>query len=388
MTCDVPGILAVRAEPASGPRSSHAASPEGAGGTLLPSRAVRVSDFDFELPPELIAQHPAPRRRDSRLLVLDAASAAVAHRTFPDLVEYLMPADVVVVNDTRVIRGRCFAAKPTGGRVEILVERILAPDRVLAWLRASRTPGCGTLLSVDRGQGFVVRSRRGELFELEFSGAGGVAQFLERAGAVPLPPYIRREADDGDAERYQTVYARRPGAVAAPTAGLHFDEVLLAAIKDRGIEIARITLHVGAGTFAPIRGEKVESHTLHREWLEVPAAACEAVARARARGGRVVGVGTTTLRALESAAAGGAPRPMRGETALFIYPGYAFRCVDVLVTNFHLPRSSLLLLACAFGGTDAVLGAYREAVARRYRFYSYGDAMVIERARVRDRAAP
>ena len=350
---------------------------------------MRVSDFEFELPPELVAQHPAPRRRDSRLLVLDAASAAISHRRFPDLVEYLTPADVVVVNDTRVIRGRCFAAKPTGGRVEILVERILAPDRVLAWLRASKTPGCGALLSVDHDHGFVVRSRRGELFELEFAGAGGVARFLERAGAVPLPPYIRREADGRDADRYQTVYARRPGAVAAPTAGLHFDEALLAAIEDRGIEIAHVTLHVGAGTFAPIRGEEVESHTLHREWLEVPVAACEAVARAQARGGRVVGVGTTTLRALESAAAGGTLRPMRGETALFVYPGYTFRCVDVLVTNFHLPRSSLLLLVCAFGGTDAVLGAYREAVARRYRFYSYGDAMLIgrARARVRDRAA-
>ena len=353
-------------------------------------RAVRVSDFAFDLPPELIAQHPAPRRRDSRLLVLDAASAAIAHRTFPDIVESLDPADVVVVNDTRVIRGRCFATRPTGGRVEILVERILAPDRVLAWLRASKAPGCGVLLLVDRSRGFVVRSRCGERFELEFTGTGGVERFLQRAGAVPLPPYIRREADDRDAERYQTVYARRPGAVAAPTAGLHFDEALVAAIEARGIEIAHLTLHVGAGTFAPLRGEEVESNTLHREWLEVPAAACEAVARARERGGRVVGVGTTTLRALESAAAGGTLRPMRGETALFIYPGYVFRCVDVLVTNFHLPRSSLLLLVCAFGGTDAVLGAYREAVAQGYRFYSYGDAMLIERARTRiqSRAGP
>ena len=342
---------------------------------------MRVSDFDYELPAELIAQRPAPRRRDSRLLVLDTTSAGIAHRTFPEIAEYLDPGDLVVVNDTRVIRGRFFAAKPTGGRVEILVERILAPGRVLAWLRCGKKPRCGALLSIGRGRGFVVRSRREELFELEVAGPDDVERLIAQAGAVPLPPYIRREADEWDAERYQTVYAHRPGAVAAPTAGLHFDETLLATLEDRGVEVARVTLHVGAGTFAPIRGEAVESHTLHREWLEVSAAACNAIERTRSRGGRVVSVGTTTLRALESAAAGGTPRPMRGETGLFIYPGYTFRCVDVLLTNFHLPRSSLLLLVCAFGGTGMVLGAYREAVARGYRFYSYGDAMLLDRVR-------
>ena len=351
---------------------------------------MRVSDFDYELPAELIAQRPAPRRRDSRLLVLDTTSAGIAHRTFPEIVEHLVPGDLVVVNDTRVIRSRFFATKPTGGRVEILVERILAPDRVLAWLRFGKAPRYGALLSVGGGRDFVVRSRRGDLFELEIAGADDAAGFIERAGAVPLPPYIRREADEEDAERYQTVYARRAGAVAAPTAGLHFDRSLIAALEDRGIEMARVTLHVGAGTFAPIRGETVESHTLHREWLEVSAATCKAIGRTRSRGGRVVGIGTTTLRALESAAAGGTPRPMRGETGLFIYPGYEFRCVDVLLTNFHLPRSSLLLLVCAFGGAAAVLGAYREAVARGYRFCSYGDAMLLERAgsRIRKRTAP
>ena len=342
---------------------------------------MRVSEFDYELPVELIAQYPAPRRRDSRLLILDTASADIAHRTFPEIAEYVVPGDLVVVNDTRVIRGRFFATKPTGGRVEILIERILAPDRVLAWLRFSKKPVCGTLLVVGHGRGFVVRSRREELFELELVGTDDAARFIERAGTVPLPPYIRREAHDEDAERYQTVYANRPGAVAAPTAGLHFDKALLAALEDRGIEIARVTLHVGAGTFAPIRGEAVESHTLHREWVEVSAAACDAIARTRSRGGRVVSIGTTTLRALESATAGGTPRPMCGETGLFIYPGYEFRCVDVLLTNFHLPRSSLLLLVCAFGGADTVLGAYREAVARGYRFYSYGDAMLLDRIR-------
>ena len=357
---------------------------------LLPSRAVRVSDFDYELPAELIAQRPAPRRRDSRLLVLDAASAGIAHRTFPEIVEHLVPGDLVVVNDTRVIRGRFFAAKPTGGRVEILIERILGPRRVLAWLRCGRKPGCGALLSIGLDRGFVVRSRREDLFELEVAGADDVERLIAQSGAVPLPPYIRREADDEDAERYQTVYARRPGAVAAPTAGLHFDRALIGELEDHGIETARVTLHVGAGTFAPIRGETVESHTLHREWLEVTAATCDAIERTRSRGGRVVAVGTTTLRALESAAAGGTPRPMRGETGLFIYPGYEFRCVDVLLTNFHLPRSSLLLLVCAFGGAGTVLGAYREAVARGYRFFSYGDAMLIERAGARSqgRSAP
>ena len=350
------------------------------GRALLPSPAVRVSDFDYELPEELIAQFPTPRRRDSRLLVLDSASGGVAHRTFPDIAEHLAPGDLVVANDTRVIRGRFFATKPTGGRVEILIERILAPDRVLAWLRSSKKPKPGTHLSVDGRRGFVVRSRREELFELELAGIDDVDRFIERTGVVPLPPYIRREAVDDDAERYQTVYARRPGAVAAPTAGLHFDETLLATLEERGVERAHVTLHVGAGTFAPIRGESVRSHTLHCEWVEVSAAVCDAIARARSRRGRVVSIGTTTLRALESAAADGAPRPMRGETGLFIYPGYEFRCVDVLLTNFHLPRSSLLLLVCAFGGTDAVLRAYREAVVRRYRFFSYGDAMLLDRA--------
>ena len=350
------------------------------GCALLLSRAVRVSDFDYDLPAELIAQHPTPRRRDSRLLVLDADSARIAHRTFPEIAEHLVPGDLVVVNDTRVIRSRFLATKSTGGRVEMLIERILASDRVLAWLRFSKEPKHGAFLSVDGGRGFVVRSRRDELFELEVAGMDDAGRFIEQAGMVPLPPYIRREADDEDAERYQTVYARRPGAVAAPTAGLHFDEALLASLEGRGIELARVTLHVGAGTFAPLRIENIESNTLHREWLDVSVATCDAIARTRARGGRVVSVGTTTLRALESAAAGGAPRPFRGETALFIYPGYVFRCVDMLLTNFHLPRSSLLLLACAFGGADAVLDAYREAVARRYRFYSYGDAMLLERA--------
>ena len=349
---------------------------------LLPSRAVRVSDFDYELPAALIAQFPPSRRRDSRLLVLDTGSADMAHRAFPEIAEYLVPGDLVVVNDTRVVRGRFLATKSTGGRVEILVERVLAPDRVLAWLRFSKEPKRGALLSVDRGRGFVVRSRREALFELEVAGMDDAGRFIEQAGMVPLPPYIRRKADGEDAERYQTVYARRPGAVAAPTAGLHFDEALLASIEGRGVELARVTLHIGAGTFAPLRVENVESNTLHREWLDVSAATCDAIARTRARGGRVVSVGTTTLRALESAAAGGTPRPFRGETALFIYPGYVFRCVDVLLTNFHLPRSSLLLLVCAFGGADAVLGAYREAVARRYRFYSYGDAMLLERTRL------
>ena len=342
---------------------------------------MRVSDFDYELPAELIAQRPAPRRRDSRLLVLDTTSAGIAHRTFPEIAEYLDPGDLVVVNDTRVIRGRFFAAKPTGGRVEILVERILAPGRVLAWLRCGKKPRCGALLSIGRGRGFVVRSRREELFELEVAGPDDVERLIAQAGAVPLPPYIRREADEWDAERYQTVYAHRPGAVAAPTAGLHFDETLLATLEDRGVEMARVTLHVGAGTFAPIRGEAVESHTLHREWLEVSAATCNAIERApiaRRTGGErrhhhPAGAGERRGRRT--------PRPMRGETGLFIYPGYTFRCVDVLLTNFHLPRSSLLLLVCAFGGTGTVLGAYREGGGAGLPLLQLRRRMLLDRVR-------
>ncbi len=335
-----------------------------------------TADFDYELPEALIAQAPPPRRRDARLLVVDARAGAPHDHAITDLPALLAPGDLLVFNDTRVVPARLHGRKPTGARVEVLVERRLDAHRAIAWVRANRTPSAGARLEVADGVGVTVEGRDGERFVVRFDTP--VDAVLERAGSLPLPPYIRRAPDASDLERYQTVYARAPGSAAAPTAGLHFDEALLDALAARGIERAFVTLHVGAGTFAPVRTETVEAHRLHREWLSVPATTCDAVAAARARGGRVVAVGTTAVRALESAAAdGGAPVPFEGETGLYIYPGYPFRAIDGLVTNFHLPRSSLLMLVCAFGGRERVLDAYAAAVARRYRFFSYGDAMLL-----------
>ncbi len=343
---------------------------------------MRLEDFDYELPPELIAQRPLPERSASRLLVLDEAGG-LSDRRFRDLPRLLAPGDLLVFNDTRVMPARLLGRKETGGAVEVLVERITGPDRALAHVRASKAPRPGTRLRLGGGAVCRVAGRAADLFALELeTGAPDFAALLERHGQVPLPPYIRRPPGPEDRERYQTVYARVPGAVAAPTAGLHFDEEVLAALEARGIERAALTLHVGAGTFQPVRGADIGSHRMHAERLEVPEAVCEAVARTRARGGRVVAVGTTVVRALESAAGeDGVVRPLRGETRLFIRPGHRFRAVDALVTNFHLPRSTLLMLVCAFGGHARVMAAYRHAVARRYRFYSYGDAMLLLRPR-------
>ncbi len=335
-----------------------------------------TADFDYELPEALIAQAPPPRRRDARLLVVDARAGAPHDHAITDLPALLAPGDLLVFNDTRVVPARLHGRKPTGARVEVLVERRLDAHRAIAWVRANRTASAGARLEVADGVGVTVEGRDGERFVVRFDTP--VDAVLERAGSLPLPPYIRRAPDASDLERYQTVYARAPGSAAAPTAGLHFDEALLDALAARGIERAFVTLHVGAGTFAPVRTETVEAHRLHREWLSVPATTCDEVAAARARGGRVVAVGTTAVRALESAAGeGGAPVPFEGETGLYIFPGYRFRAIDGLVTNFHLPRSSLLMLVCAFGGRERVLDAYAAAVARRYRFFSYGDAMLL-----------
>ncbi|HEX7062077.1 MAG TPA: tRNA preQ1(34) S-adenosylmethionine ribosyltransferase-isomerase QueA [Woeseiaceae bacterium] len=341
---------------------------------------MRQSDFDYELPSGLIATHPTPRRGDSRLLVVDAGEGSFSDRRFADLPTYLARNDLLVLNDTRVIRARLSGRKETGGVVEILIERILAPDRALAHVKASKPPRAGMRIDVDGGAA-TVTARRGELYELAFSTP--VAPLLERSGEVPLPPYLGRAADSADAERYQTVFARRPGAVAAPTAGLHFDAGMLDALERGGVRRAFVTLHVGAGTFQPLRKEAVADNRLHAERVVVDRSVCDAVDAARAAGGRVVAVGTTSVRALESAAAGGSLRPLDGETDLFIVPGYRFRAIDVLLTNFHLPRSSLLMLVAAFGGTRLVLEAYRHAVARRYRFYSYGDAMLLLPPRTR-----
>ena len=342
------------------------------------NRSVRLSDFDYELPPELIAQHPAQKRTQSRLLHVDGASGAIEDRVFADVVELLDANDLLVVNDTRVIKARLKARKDSGGEVEMLVERVLDPHRALAQARSSKPLKPGRKVLLADGAEIEVIGRRGEFYELRFP-EGGVLAVLDAQGEVPLPPYIAHRAASEDEARYQTVYARSPGAVAAPTAGLHFDDALLAALKAKGVELASLTLHVGAGTFQPVRVDDVSKHVMHSEWYGIPEATVEAVERTRARKGRVVAVGTTALRALESAAADGDFRAGTAETRLFIVPGYRFQVVERLITNFHLPKSTLLMLVSAFAGAENIRRAYAHAVAHRYRFFSYGDAMLLER---------
>ena len=336
---------------------------------------MQRSDFHFELPAELIAQVPLPERRASRLLVLDGASGTLADRAFDELPQLLRAGDLLVLNDTRVLPARVVGRKPTGGRVEILLERLLGARRALVHLRASHKPQTGGEIELPGDARARAVARAGELTEIEVD--RDLVPFLEAHGQTPLPPYIARPPDAADRERYQTVFARAPGAVAAPTAGLHFDAAMFDVLAARGIERTFLTLHVGAGTFAPVRTERVEEHELHAEWLDVSAATCAAVERCRKNGGRVVAVGTTSVRALETAARGGVLAPFAGDSRLFIYPGFEFRVVDAMVTNFHLPESSLLMLVCAFAGQEATLAAYRHAVAERYRFFSYGDAMLV-----------
>jgi S-adenosylmethionine:tRNA ribosyltransferase-isomerase len=338
---------------------------------------MRVSDFHFDLPESLIARHPLAQRRDSRLLLLDGPSGSIDHGRFVDLLDQLRPGDLMVFNDTRVIPARLFGRKASGGRVEILVERVLDTQRALAHVRSSKSPKPGSLLQLDGAGQAVMFARHDALFELHFDEP--LLPLLERVGHMPLPPYIDRPDEASDRERYQTVYGRHAGAVAAPTAGLHFDEPMLAAIRDKGVETAFVTLHVGAGTFQPVRVERIEEHRMHREWLQVSQAVVDAVAACRARGGRVVAVGTTCVRSLESAAGGGDLQAFSGETDIFIFPGYRFRVVDALVTNFHLPESTLLMLVSAFAGYRETMAAYAAAVAQGYRFFSYGDAMFVTR---------
>jgi S-adenosylmethionine:tRNA ribosyltransferase-isomerase len=336
---------------------------------------MQTADFDYTLPPELIAKYPASERRGSRLMVVDAACEEPLDRRFEDFIEFLRPGDLLVFNDTRVIKARLYGHKSSGGRVEILVERILSLDTATAKLRASKSPAIGSLMHLAGGHTVRVLGRDGEFFQLEFSRP--LDELLDSIGEVPLPPYLERAAEPIDRERYQTVYARRRGAVAAPTAGLHFDEAMLQQTLDAGVRHAYVTLHVGAGTFQSLRQEEIRANRLHAERVQVNATACKAVTDARSRGGRVIAVGTTSVRALEAASAGGRLQPFNGETELFIVPGYRFRSVDALLTNFHLPRSSLLMLVAAFGGTDRILAAYRHAVSAGYRFFSYGDAMLV-----------
>ena len=333
---------------------------------------MQISDFDYELPDELIARYPATERRASRLLEL---GDSIRDRRFSELPELLRAGDLLVFNNTKVIPARLHANKETGGKAEVLIERIEDEARATAQIRASKSPKPGSRLVFDGGVQATVGGRRGEFFTLEFSAP--VMSFLELHGEVPLPPYLDRPAELADNERYQTVYANDPGAVAAPTAGLHFDDAMLAETRDKGVRHAWLTLHVGAGTFQALRHEDIEENRLHSERVQVDAECCDAVRETREQGGRVIAVGTTSVRALESAARGGEIQPFNGETDLFILPGYRFQTIDAMITNFHLPQSSLLMLVAAFAGTERVLAAYRHAVDNEYRFFSYGDSMFV-----------
>jgi S-adenosylmethionine:tRNA ribosyltransferase-isomerase len=338
---------------------------------------MKKSDFHYALPPELIAQAPLPQRSASRLLVVPPAPGAFVDRGFRNLPEYLRPGDLLVFNDTRVIPARLYGQKESGGRVEILIERLTGAHEAVAQIGASKSPKPGSGIKLDEGTRCRVLGREGEFYRLRFECEEPLEKVLLRAGRMPLPPYIQRDADLSDASRYQTVFARQSGAVAAPTAGLHFDEALLQRLRERGVEFGHVTLHVGAGTFQPMRTETLSEHVMHREWLNVGAELCAQVARVRAAGGRVIAVGTTVVRALESSLRDGVLKPFAGETQIFIFPGYRIRSVDAMVTNFHLPESTLLMLVSAFAGRERILAAYAHAVQERYRFFSYGDAMLL-----------
>ncbi len=340
--------------------------------------SLSVDLFDFPLPPELIAQHPARERSASRLLHVDGPQ--LADLRFTDLPGLLAPGDLLVFNDTRVIKARFFGQKDSGGQVEVLLERIVDERHALAQVRASKSPKAGTRITLENAFSLVCSGRQGEFFALELEGESNLWDLAEQYGRLPLPPYIEHGVEAEDEARYQTVYARHPGAVAAPTAGLHFDEAMLERLSEQGVRRAALTLHVGAGTFQPVRVEKIDEHKMHSERFHVPEETAAAIAATRERGGRVVAVGTTSLRTLESAACGnGLVRAGSGETDIFITPGYRFQVVDRLITNFHLPRSTLLMLVSAFAGLDPIRAAYAHAVAEKYRFFSYGDAMLLER---------
>lgn len=338
---------------------------------------MRTEEFNFDLPNALIAQHPPTQRGGSRLLHVSGGTCI--DRQFSAILDLFRTGDVLVLNDTRVIKARLFGAKPSGGKVEVLIERILDAHEVWAHVRSNHSPKAGTRLVLADELEVEVLGREGEFFHLRFLAEEAVLSLLERHGRLPLPPYITHGANSEDERRYQTVFAREAGAVAAPTAGLHFTDELLQALRDKGIRIEYVTLHVGAGTFQPVRTELVTQHVMHRERYSVPAATVAAIQHAHTHGQRVIAAGTTSLRALESAAQSGELQAGSGETGIFITPGFAFRVVDVLLTNFHLPQSTLLMLVCAFGGMPEMLAAYHHAVAQQYRFFSYGDAMLIER---------
>lgn len=343
-----------------------------------------VKDFTFELPDELIARYPQPDRSASRMLRLDGATGAVEHSQFKAIVNELEAGDLLVFNDTRVIPARLLGEKVSGGKVEVLVERLLDDERVLAHVRSNRAPKPGAKFLLENAVEVEMLGREGALFELKFLTQAPVLEVLETYGHMPLPPYIDRPDEASDRERYQTVYNKKPGAVAAPTAGLHFDDAILAALKDKGVQFAYVTLHVGAGTFQPVRVDNIEEHHMHSEYAEVPQETVDAILATKAAGKRVVAVGTTSVRSLESAAQaalknGQELAPFFSDTDIFIYPGYEFQVIDAMVTNFHLPESTLIMLISAFAGRQQVLAAYQEAINERYRFFSYGDAMFVTR---------
>ncbi|MBE1277428.1 tRNA preQ1(34) S-adenosylmethionine ribosyltransferase-isomerase QueA [Enterovibrio baiacu] len=347
---------------------------------------MQVSDFHFDLPDSLIARYPQPDRTSSRLLQLDGNSGELSHKQFTDVLDLVEPGDLMVFNNTRVIPARVYGRKASGGKIEMLVERMLDEKTILAHVRASKPPKPGTQLFLGENDEFEAEmvARHDALFEIRFSGEQAVLDILNQVGHMPLPPYIDRPDEDSDKERYQTVYNEKPGAVAAPTAGLHFDEKMLAALKAKGVEMAFVTLHVGAGTFQPVRVDSIDDHIMHAEYAEVSQEVVDAVNAAKARGNRVIAVGTTSVRSLESAAQsakeqGTELKPFFQDTKIFIYPGYEWNLVDALVTNFHLPESTLIMLVSSFAGYDHVMNAYQQAVENEYRFFSYGDAMFVTR---------
>jgi S-adenosylmethionine:tRNA ribosyltransferase-isomerase len=342
---------------------------------------MRVADFSFDLPDELIARFPKADRTSSRLLSLNGPTGEIEHKIFSDILELVNENDLLVFNNTKVIPARMFGQKESGGKVEVLVERVLDEHRVLAHIRASKSPKPGNVLILEGKAKAIMVARHDTLFELEFDRSENVLDILNDVGHMPLPPYIDRPDNEADRERYQTVYGEKPGAVAAPTAGLHFDDKLMAALKDKGVQMAFVTLHVGAGTFQPVRVESVDEHIMHSEYIEVPQDVVDAVASTKAKGGRVIAVGTTSVRSLESAAKihGGKLDTYFGDTDIFIFPGYQFNVVDAMVTNFHLPESTLIMLVSAFAGQDNIMGAYNTAIEQQYRFFSYGDAMFLTR---------
>ena len=341
---------------------------------------MNVSDFDFNLPEELIAHYPMPERTQSRLLVVSPKgnqSPELEHKTFADVESLINPGDVLVFNDTKVVPARLFGHKQTGGKLEILFERCLDEYSFLAHIRSSKSPKPGAKIVIDEGIELLMQERQDALFVLQTSNKLKVFDLLEQYGHIPLPPYIERQDESLDKSRYQTVYANKPGAAAAPTAGLHFDDALISRLKGKGVLTTYVTLHVGAGTFQPVSVENIHEHVMHSEWIDVSAETVDLIQQARARGGRIICVGTTSVRSLETASQSGSLEPFQGDTSIFIYPGYQFKSVDALITNFHLPKSTLLMLVSAFCGRETMLSAYQAAIDKRYRFFSYGDAMFL-----------